>query len=100
MKRDRLEDMIRDLKGQLPKPRTGLSESEKDELIQQVGGVLTAMNIIKAQAEFPQNRIPFLFNNLDSQAVVDLMANDMQAALERAKRWRELKKPSKIKGQP
>ena len=82
---DDLEERLRALKGELPTPRTGLSEAEKDELIVAIGGPRTAESIRKATRNFPHERIPWLFNSLDSQLVVDVLANDMEAAIARAK---------------
>ncbi len=80
---DSINKAITDLKGQLPSPRSELSEAEKDELIARIGP-RAARDVIKAKKDFPLARIPFLFSSLDTQAVVDLLAHDFSAALKRA----------------
>lgn len=83
MKDDDLTNRLRELKAELPKPRTNLTETEKDELVRRVGP-RTARDIVKAGKELPKHRIPFLFSTVDGQAVVDLLANDMTQAIKRA----------------
>jgi hypothetical protein len=82
---DDLTAKLRNLKSQLPAARTQLSEAEKDELIKAIGGPRTAESIRKAMSKLPHERIPWLFSSLDSQLVLDIMANDMDAAIARAK---------------
>jgi hypothetical protein len=82
---DDLTSKLRGLKSQLPAARTGLCEAEKDALIVALGGPRTAESIRKAMRNFTHERIPWLFSSLDSQLVVDVMANDMEAAIARAK---------------
>lgn len=82
---DDLESKLRSMKSQLPAARTQLSEAEKDELIKAIGGPRTVESICKAMRKLPHERIPWLFSSLDSQLVVDVMANDMEAAIDRAK---------------
>lgn len=82
---DDLTSKLRGLKSQLPAARAPLSEAEKDALIVALGGPRTAESIRKAMSNFPHERIPWLFSSLDSQLVVDVMANDMEAAIARAK---------------
>jgi len=71
------------LAGERPTPRLDLPEREKDKLVAQIGP-RTVRNIVRAKADYPLRRIPFLFSTVDTQAVVDILANDMEAALERA----------------
>ena len=78
---DDLSNQIRDLSGDIPEPRLNLSEQQKSEIIKIVGGPKTAAKIVQAKSDFPIKRIPFLFSSLDTQAVVDILANDMQAAI-------------------
>ncbi len=85
MQDDDLNRMIKGMSGEIPKPRLDLSEAEKDALIKQVGGPRTTAAIIKAKDEVPMARIPFLFSSLDSQAILDILANDMTGALVRAR---------------
>ncbi len=81
---DPITKQIRDLRSELPAPRRGLSEAEKDTLIAAVGGPRTCQSILNARKHAPEGRIPFIFNSLDSQMVVDILANDMRGAIERA----------------
>lgn len=80
---DEISKALQKLEGQLPKPRTNLSEAGKDQLVAQVGP-RTARDIVRAKRDLPLARIPFLFSSLDTQLVVDLLANDMTEALRRA----------------
>lgn len=84
--KDDLEERLRALKSQLPNARKNLSDEEKDALIQAVGGPRTALSIRKAMKDLPHERIPFLFSSLDTQAVVDIMANEVDDAITRALR--------------
>lgn len=84
MDEDELLEKIRQIKSDLPAPRRGLSEKEKDELLMRIGGPRTCEAIVKAQKTLPLERIPFIFNQLDSQAVIDILANDMHDAIQRA----------------
>lgn len=81
---DQIERGLRALTSELPKARLGLSEPAKDALVAAVGGPRTAQNLLRAKSEFPIERIPFLFNSLDASHVVDILHNDMEAAIERA----------------
>jgi len=81
---DELTAMLREIKPDLPKPRLELSEAEKDRLVQACGGPLTAKNLINAVEALPRQRIAFVFNSIDSQVVVDILANDMKEAIARA----------------
>ncbi|MDQ3230525.1 MAG: hypothetical protein M3Q07_01800 [Pseudobdellovibrionaceae bacterium] len=82
---DDVDASLRALKAQLPTARFNLSEPDKDELIRAIGGPRTVENIRKAMSKLPHERIPWLFSSLDSQLVIDVMANDMEAAITRAK---------------
>ena len=84
MAKDPVVDSLQNLKGQLPTPRLNLSETEKDALVAAVGGPRTAQSIVKARQELPLARIPFVFSSLNTQHVVDILANDMVAAIARA----------------
>ncbi|MFW7380566.1 MAG: hypothetical protein ACOH5I_17270 [Oligoflexus sp.] len=90
-----IDQMLYQLSGSVPQARTQLSEADKDQLIATVGGVLTAQNIIKAKNDYTKERIPFLFSTLDTQAVVDILANDMEAAVDRAMARRAVQKSRK-----
>jgi hypothetical protein len=81
---DDMERKLRGLKSNLTPAREHLSEAEKDQLIMAIGGPRTVESIRKAMTNFPHERIPWLFSSLDSQLVIDIMANDMDAALARA----------------
>ena len=80
---DDLTKALETLSGGQPQPRLNLSEPEKDELVAKVGP-RTARDIVRAKKDFPLRRIPFLFSKVDTQAVVDLLANDVEAAVKRA----------------
>ncbi len=84
-----VEQRLRGLKSNLNPARQNLSESEKDQLILDIGGPKTAETVRKAMSNFPHERIPWLFSSLDSQLVLDVMANDMDAAIDRAKASRK-----------
>ncbi len=71
------------LSGKLPKPRLGLTEFEKDQLVASIGP-RTALAIVKAKKDFPPRRIPFLFSAVNTQAVADILANEMGDAIKRA----------------
>lgn len=78
-----LTEALIKLRGEMPKPRTGLSEDEKDALVQSIGP-RTANSILSMRGQVPEARIPFLYSTIDTQSVVDLLANDCKAAIERA----------------
>lgn len=80
---DPVSKALMELGGSLPSPRTNLSDVAKDELVAKVGP-RTARDIVKASQDYPLRRIPFLFSTVDTQAVVDILANDMDAAIGRA----------------
>lgn len=79
----KLTDALQNMTGEMPKPRESLSEPEKDDLIQMIGP-RTAKNILSMRGKTSVSRIPFLFSSIDTQAIVDLLANDCTAAIERA----------------
>jgi hypothetical protein len=81
---DEISKNIVGLSGDLPQGRRGLSESQKDELVQIAGGAISVRNIQKSQKDLPEARIIFVFNSIDSQAVADILVNDMSAAIQRA----------------
>jgi|GEM_PF-4168517 hypothetical protein len=81
---DPIEQQLRALRSQLPEPRLNLTEDQKDELVAALGGPRTATSILKAEKDYPRERIPFLFNSIDPQLVLDILHNDMQAAIARA----------------
>ena len=80
---DRLTDSRSNLAGGVPAARTDLREADKDAIVAKLG-IGALKDILKAQKELPLRRIPFLFSSLDTQAVVDVLANDMTGALKRA----------------
>ena len=80
---DSVTRALENLSGELPTPRLNLSDAEKDELVARVGP-RTARDIVKAKKDYPLKRIPFLFSTVDTQAVVDLLANDVGTAIQRA----------------
>lgn len=86
MSKDPISDSLQSLSGSLPNPRLNLTEAEKDALIAAIGGPKTAQAIITAKKELPLSRIPFLFSSLNTQAVVDILYNDVSDAISRARR--------------
>jgi len=81
---DEISEALRKLPSELPLPRTNLTEEQKDLLVKACGGPLTAKKIVNAVKTLPRQRIPFLFNLIDTQVVVDILANDVDAAIKRA----------------
>jgi hypothetical protein len=79
---DELSKALRQLTSP-PMQARQLSEAEKDELIEKIGPK-TARSILKTKGQVPAGRIPFLFSSIDPQAVLDVLANDVEAALTRA----------------
>lgn len=82
-KTDDLTKVLESLSGERLQPHRNLSESEKDAIIAKIGP-RTVRDIVKAKADFSEARIPFLFSTIDSQSVVDILANDMVGAIARA----------------
>ena len=80
--KDQLEDLILQIKADLPEARI-LSKQEKFELIKEIGGPRTVISILKAKKEFPLARIPFLFSSLDTNLVVNVLANEWDDILGR-----------------
>jgi hypothetical protein len=85
---------LENLSGGLPAPRTNLSKEQKMELIKKLGGPRTVTSILKSKKDYPLTRIPFIFSSLDTQAVVDVLANDMSDVIPI-----EPKKPNRKSGQ-
>ncbi len=81
-KKSEIVDALIHLKGEMPIARLNLSEAEKDLLIQKIGP-RTARNILAMRGKTQEARIPFLFSSIDTQAVVDLLANDCSDAIAR-----------------
>lgn len=86
---DELTRQLLNLKSDLPEPRRNLTEAEKDELIRRAGGPLTTQAIIKAQQQVKPSRIPFLFSSIDAVVVMEILANDMDAAIQRAQKQKK-----------
>ena len=78
---DKLTESLLNLTGSLPAPRLNLSKDQKIALIAKIGGPRTAQSIIKASKDYPLSRIPFIFSSIDTQCVVDILANDMRDVL-------------------
>lgn len=81
-KKTEIIDALIHLKGEMPIARLNLSEAEKDLLIQKIGP-RTARNILAMRGKTQEARIPFLFSSIDTQAVVDLLANDCLSSIEK-----------------
>lgn len=82
-KKNEVIDALTNLTGNIPVARKDLSETEIDALIQEIGP-RTAKSILSMRGKTQESRIPFLFSSVDTQAIVDLLANDCGAAIERA----------------
>jgi hypothetical protein len=80
-KKDEVTDALLKLSGEMPTPRLHLSVEEKRKLIAKVGGPRTVKSIIKAKSQMQIARIPFVFSTLDTQAVIDILNNDMDDVL-------------------
>ena len=78
---DEISKSLSLLKGQLLVGRKNLTAEELREVILLAGGPKTARAIIKAKKDFPLARIPFLFSAVDTQAVVDILCNDVSDVL-------------------
>ena len=81
---DVIDQQLTNLTGAALIGRVGLSEAEKDRLVVCAQGPRTVEKILLAQKTLPLARIPFLFSAVDSQAVADILVNDMNAAVARA----------------
>lgn len=77
---DDLTERLRALKADLPLPHTHLSEEEKVELLLRVGP-RQARDIILAKKQLPIARIPFVFNRVDTQDLIDLLQHDFTEPL-------------------
>lgn len=80
---DQVTKALEQLIGDIPSPRTNLSEEEKDRLVAKLGP-RTTKNIVNAKKDYPLRRIPFLFSSLDTQDVIDVLANECDGAIKRA----------------
>jgi hypothetical protein len=80
VKRDDLTQALENLSGGSPSPRLNLSEQDKAELVERLGPRL-ARDIVKAKKDYPLKRIPFLFSTVNTQDVVDVLNNDVDAAI-------------------
>lgn len=82
---DDIEKNLRALKESMPKARLHASIEERIALIHAIGGPRTAESIRKAMKTSPPERLPFLFSSLDSQLVLDVMANDLDELIQKLK---------------
>lgn len=71
---DVVEAMLRDLPGGVWQQRK-LTITELEALVMALGP-RTVQNILHAKETYKLARIPFLFNSLDSQQVIDILVND------------------------
>jgi len=62
-------------------PRRNLSDKEKFKLMEKVGGPKTLASIVGAKKDFSIARIPWIFNSIDSQSVIDILYNDMSCCM-------------------
>lgn len=82
---DDLVKQLRSLAANLPEPSGVFSEDQKDDFIL-LHGFGLVRDIFKAKKELPIKRIPHLFSSVDSQVVVDVLANEWRDALLRRKK--------------
>ncbi|SME96064.1 hypothetical protein [Pseudobacteriovorax antillogorgiicola] len=77
---DKLDQALRDIQAELPSPRLHLSRAEKVELIKK-WGPKRVRDILKAKDTLPYRRLPFIFNNVDSQDLIDILNNNFDEVL-------------------
>lgn len=77
-----IEEQLLAIKSDLPQPSI-LNDNQKRSLIEKIGPK-TVRNIIKAKKDFDLQRIPFLFNSIDSKIVIDILNNEWDELLEDA----------------
>lgn len=82
---DSIQKSIEDLRGDVPEPRKDLCHTDLVAIVKQLG-VRTVTHIVAAKKDYPLKRIPFIFNSLDTQLVVDVLFHDMSKAVEAVKR--------------
>lgn len=78
---DQIEMALTSLSAQLPEPHIFSSREELLVLIQACGGPRTASSIRKSLEHASKSRIPHLFSSIDTQIVVDILANDLDRIL-------------------
>ena len=83
---DEIEKSLRGLQKVDLKARVHGSREELVHLIQTLGGPRTAESVRQAMKSFPHERIPFIFSSLDTQLVLDIMANDVDALIAEMKK--------------
>lgn len=80
---DQLDEALRNIQADKLEARTEISEEEKQQLVER-WGPKRVRDIVKAKGQIPASRIPFVFNNVDTQDLLDILANDMTAAIAKA----------------
>ena len=77
---DDLQNAIRGIKADQLTPRENLTEEQKRILVERWGPRRVA-DILKAKGQIPIGRLPFIYNNVDTQDLLDILANDMTTAI-------------------
>ena len=78
---DQIETTLVGLKAELPSPRIFTSRADLVKLIQSAGGPRTAKSIRDHSKITPARRIPHVFSSIDTQVVVDILANDLDTII-------------------
>lgn len=78
---DQIETTLVGLKAELPCPRLFTSRSDLVKLIQAAGGPRTAKSIRDHAKITPIRRIAHVFSSIDTQVVVDVLANDLDSVI-------------------
>lgn len=74
IKIDDISKALRAIRSDLPAPRMNLPAEELRKLMLKVGP-RTVKSLLAAKKQLPEARIPFLFNGLDAQDVLDILNN-------------------------
>ena len=77
---DELDTALRNIQSDVPEARQNLSKEEKLKLVKKWGPKRVA-EILKAKGQIPDSRLPFIFNNVDTQDLLDILSNDMSEVL-------------------
>ena len=78
---DQIETTLVGLKAELPSPRVFTDRSDLIKLIHSSGGPRTAKSIRDHAKITPARRIPHVFSSIDTQVVVDILANDLDTII-------------------
>ena len=78
---DELDEALLGIQADKLEARLSLSLDEKIRLVEKWGPKRIS-DLVKAKSQIPIQRIPFIFNTIDTQDVLDVLANDMEDAIE------------------